>query len=523
MKKIISLLLILSFLLTALLACGDNQGGSETLGGDNNGAATSTETDKYGQYQLVSAVPVGEINFKKGGEAQLVNVLIRDDEKVVNEWGKDVAADEDGLDEAVITRNEQVEADLGLRLNRIYEASAEATDVKNTFTELISQDLLLGTQKYDVVAHFGCYAISGQLRSYNANLLDKTQFPYFNFKLPCWNQSLVEGSTVNGKSYVCGGDLTLSMFDFAIVFWQNVELYNKYRDPETDPENMAEYVLDGNWVIDDLYNWSLFYADTNPNSAKDTYGLHIQTEKSNGFNDVLPFAMDIPVMTTDKNGRHKWNIANNEKLDNVQQVYSSILTNEGNACREATYGADGSNFAAGNIVFGANVIRFNEAMAQQWRSLDFEYALMPYPKYDADQETYYSCPMVYFTLTTVIDHTKQTNGKIITRGKEVSAFLQYANELSYTDVRGFYFEEVIKSKALGADDNTANSIKIFDMIVDNLRFDFWFLYSEGLNGFLYNLRSLMSDVNLGTFTSLYDRGKTKFEESLEKCDNYFFE
>ena len=109
MKKIVSLLLVLVLLLTSLVAlfsCNDeeeqgSESASETAGETKETSVTLEETDEYEQNLFISAVPVDELDF--GGEE--IVIMIRNDDKVKREWGKETPTDE--LDDAILTRNEQ--------------------------------------------------------------------------------------------------------------------------------------------------------------------------------------------------------------------------------------------------------------------------------------------------------------------------------------------------------------------------------------------------------------------------------
>ena len=102
------------------------------------------------------------------------------------------------------------------------------------------------------------------------------------------------------------------------------------------------------------------------------------------------------------------------------------------------------------------------------------------PKYDAAQENYGTTSQDYFNVFSVLDHS---NSSKPTKGEAISAALQLANEESYTSVRGYYFNRIIKPKFFGTDDSegtVTKSIALFDIIVANIELDYFSLYSPML-------------------------------------------
>ena len=83
-------------------------------------------------------------------------------------------------------------------------------------------------------------------------------------------------------------------------------------------------------------------------------------------------------------------------------------------------------------------------------------------------------------------------------------------EESYTNVRGFYIDRIVKPKYFGIDDtndSVAKSRKIFDMIADNIEFSFASVYAPQLNAVF---SQCWRDVVVG----LHDTGATTPEDAF---------
>ncbi len=540
MKKIISLALVIIMTLMTLMACtGGNNKGTEGPAGDDaesqkaNGG-TLDSTDDYNQKELVKTIDPNEHDY----DGESITMLIRNDEKIIREFGSDTSTEE--VNENILTRNTQVASDLNLVFVPEYIANGEADTCREKFAERIKSDVDSELHTVDMAAHFGYFASDVGIREYSANLLDEETFPYFDFSLPCWNQSIVKNSNINGKSLVCAGDMTLSIFNFAMIIWHNKTLYDKLKDTnEGDPEDMQDCVLAGEWTADKLYRWSTVYENTSAADACDTYGVHLQGKSwCTQPTDALPFAWQLNLMTTNADGTHSYNVVGNQKAEEAVIYFRKIWAGQGNAFLHSYEGkcTTGGCFKAGNIVFYGDCLSWSAESSESLRAMEDKYCLLPWPKWDelqAGRELtqeekdlgvtdlgYYTTAQDCYSLIGVLDHSESS---VPTKGSMVSAYLQHTSELSYSEVRGYYFERVIRGKNFGLDDEdgtVTKSIDIFDMIMDNLQFDYWSLYSASLGDIMHLFRYTVANSS-DTLENQYNVKKATYEKALLDADIWF--
>ncbi len=530
MKRIIALLLVLCFVLVAFMACTGNNQETEApteSGTAENNSHTLDITNEYRQKELVKTIKPEEHDYL--GENLVM--LIRNDEKIIREFGSDTSTEE--INEQILTRNEQVHNDLNMVMIPEYIGSSDAGTCSKVYTERITQDVNSGMHTVDIAAHFAYFAGNVAVRERSANLLDEELFPYLDFTLPCWNQAVVKNSTINGISLVCAGDMTLSLFNFAYVMWHNKTLYSELRD-EKDPVDMQDCVLGGEWTSDKLYKWSSIYRNTSSADDCDTYGVYIG--KQNTVNiDVVPFCWNIDLMITNPEGTHAFNVVGNDKAEQAIVLYRKIMNGQGNGAAHKNCGGS-CGFVEGNYVFANGVISWDASTAEKYRSMEDKYALLPWPKFDelqigrelTDIEKelgvtdlgYYATTQDCYSLIGVLDHSESS---VATKGEMVSAYLQHTAELSYADVRGYYFEKVIRGKNFGLDDTdgtVTKSITIFDMIIDNLQCEYWSLYSASMNDVMHLFR--YTTVNsTDTLESSYKLKESIYVDALTKMDTWF--
>ncbi len=548
MKRLISLLLVLCFILTALVACGGDETPSDSAAPSDVGNSgteapqgTLDYSNIYGDPELIKTIDPNEHDYS--GDSLVM--LIRNDDKIKREFGVDSSTEE--INEQILTRNSLVQSDLNLVLIPEYIGSDDAAVCRDEFTKRIKNDVDGDQHGVDIAAHFAYYATDVAVREYSANLLDEDTFPYFDFSIPCWNQAIVKNSNINGKSLVCAGDYTLSLFNFAFVIWHNKTLYAENRAKvENSPEDIQDVVLSGEWTSDKLYAWSQFYENTSAADECDTYGTYLGMAGWCTNIDVLPFAWQIQLMTQESNnGPHKYNVIGNDKAEDAVVLYRNMTLQQGNAYMHSAPSDAGGRgtcnsggcFNAGNIVFQTGTVSWSASDSERMRSMEDQYALIPYPKYDElqvgtprteaqlkwkiEDMGYYSTTQDCYSLIGVVDHFEST---VPTKGDMVSAYLQHSSELSYTDVRGYYFDKVIRGKNLGLDDTdgtVTKSIRIFNMIINNLQFDYWALYSASLGDIMHLFRYTVTAPSGTTLENRYKASQGVYDEALKTADIWF--
>ena len=152
------------------------------------------------------------------------------------------------------------------------------------------------------------------------------------------------------------------------------------------------------------------------------------------------------------------------------------------------------------------------------REMEDKYGLLPMPKYDADQKNYCTTSQEYYTLMFVLDHSMSSFG---IKGEAISAALQCMNEISHTNVREYYFNRIIKPKFFGKDDSegtVTKSIALFDVIVSNIKFDMYNIYSAQLNDInLLWRQALKGDESL---EMMYNSQKNIFDVAIKDTDKW---
>ena len=515
--RILSIIIILSFAVGSLVACGKNTNGAENVAATDETVgetATQKETNEYGEPSFTGVVPVNSLDF----EGEDITILVRQYFHNAREWYKE--SPEDELDEAIAMRNEAVQdmLNITMQIEWIPSNGSDYYEYVDRFHSIVSTDIDSGLHYYDVSANFGGPSVSSAIRDYTLNMMDKETFPYFDFSLPCWNRAFVENTCFNDRLHYVSGDINLSMFDAAMVIWHNKTLYDKNRE-DTDPENLQELALAGMWTYEELYRWtSTFYVDSNGEPGRqtdDTYAL-MASNSQPCPRDGIPYAWDIRMVVENSDGTHSYNVIGNEKLEKALVMYRNLIE-EGKGTVDSW---DARLFAAGKSMFYMQRMFANAEDNMAIREMEDRYCLLPVPKYDAYQEQYGTTAQDYFTIMFILDHT---NSETPTKGEAVSAFLQYACEESYTGVRGYYFNRIIKPKFFGTDDSegtVTNSIALFDIIIANIKFDYGYIFSQQLNSIQTLWRHTVVDKSKPTMESAFMAKYDAYQKAIKETDEW---
>ncbi len=511
----------------------DNPNYSETT--DKPVHSESFDYPEYSDETFTVPGHYDEVGEDEDVYGESLTILVREQASVMREWYKDEPEDE--IDEVVAYRNATVFSQLGVDVSYALMGSSDYEDCLNTFTQAIMEDVDNDFHYYDIVANYAYAGATITVRNYIANLADTKTFPYFDFTLPCWNQSIVRSTLCNDKLYYITGDLNLSTFDKSMVVFINKDLYEDRKD-SSDPDDLQDVALAGDWDYEDLYKWASVYEDTSDDGTNTHDDLHgISASYGTIPLDALPYAWDLEYIVEEADGSHSYNVIGNTKIaeavDMAKALFHGVSDSDqtgaqgvGNwnntgGCSLGGYSEPVTHFASDLTVFTFHLLYCTADDNVMMREMSSEMGLLPMPKYDVDQENYGTTSHDSYTLMTVIDHSYSS---VATKGRAISAYLQFSYEESYTNVRGYYINEIVKQKYFGMTDSFEKSQEIFDIIADNIEFGFASIYAPQLNAFLNSCwREVVTESNdLGATTAeeAFLLDETMYEVYLEEVDSW---
>ena len=472
----------------AVSACGDtgNDGSVTTAANDGTAAVTEavSELSEEDSRRAVSD-NIPEMDFE-GAPFR----TITQDSTVNDIWVE--AETGDVLDDAIYARNRAVEERFNIKIEEALAVSYGeiSTHVKTSVSA--------GDDAYDLV--IGQMEQTGQdaLGGYYMNWYD---LPYVNFSQPWYPASLVAEATVNDKMYIIASDLSLSYIIYTYCVYYNKELASTYDIPD-----LYALVSDGKWTLDQMFTLAKeVYVDsdgTNDVSEGDTFGMFAAldgcTVSAYFYGAEQPYAsIDGDTLKMDVNSEKTVEILDylRENFFDNDYVWSvkSDITTQGAA----------NAFIKGNYLFSPSIIKYS---LYQVRDAEFEWGILPFPKWDEAQENYYSAIDAGSSVLTVPTTAQNT--------EMIGAVVEALSAESWKSVMPTFYDTVMDSKIA----NDEGTVRMLDTIFDNRVIDVAYLY-DGWKGWVFKMQGLL--VGNSDFASFYAKNEKAVAKHYEQVLDIF--
>ncbi|MCL2814789.1 MAG: hypothetical protein FWD23_09340 [Oscillospiraceae bacterium] len=493
MKKIIPLLLFL-----AVAFCFGCQSGEKTAenikpelpeGDDAGFAEENAENDIYNMKKRESIKDnLPETDFGGG----VFNILQR------TEWNYEFLAESengDVVNDAVYKRNLTVEERFNAKLNSVDVMGG--WNEQEIYLKKVRNSVAAGDDEFQLLSGYAAYMPKLQTGGYLINL---HALPHVDFDKAWWSADLKENFTINGRMFFATGDISLSLWEDILAVYFNKQMIADY-----EIENPYDLVRSGKWTIDKLNEicknvYKDVDGDGKPSEKSDIFGYATDTTN---YVDGFFGAFDCPVIKKDADGvpYHAQNIQ--KMADIVDTLYAFLWESPG------VYANPVSDPGPRNLyryIFEEGRAMFLPELlgnAQALRSMDTDFGIIPYPKWDEAQKNYLTTSVAYFSMFCV---------PATVQNLDMTGILTEALcAESYKKVIPAFYEIALKSK-YSRDDESAEMI---DIIRSGLTFDFGKVYVTELAYSMNILRDLMS-AKKNNFTSTFEKGERSYNSALAK-------
>lgn len=282
----------------------------------------------------------------------------------------------DLLNDAVYERNRNLEERFNFVFREdYYDYAVEGNDAPRKL-------LLAGDDTYDLIVGRNVqmfnYASEGMFYKID-------ELPMINPEKPYWNQQLYSDLSMCGEHFFAVGAFNISSYDFTHVMLYNKDMLEKYK-----LEDLYTLVREGKWTFDKFAEFArAAVSDLNGDSVMDDNDQYGYTSLAK---QVLPgfwIAAQTVTIEKDRDGKLVYTALNDEKFIEVYQKIFSI-TWEDNIWRRVPTSVDNETqlqlFCEGHSLF-ANSSCFQISMIRDAKA---DFGIIPYPKYNEDQDKYYS-------------------------------------------------------------------------------------------------------------------------------------
>ncbi|MCI8388395.1 MAG: extracellular solute-binding protein [Clostridiales bacterium] len=383
----------------------------------------------------------------------------------------------DVINDAKYKRNREIEEKYDIKINPIIIAG------DNTAGSLTAS-IMANDAAYDLIAPhahiaWGTYIAEGLTLSWSDNLT------YCNFDMPWWDQNSRQSLSVEGRIYTMAGDF--SYFEFGSA---RAVVFNKRILENLNEDMPYQKVYDGDWTFDEFERLCMLAVndlngDSIYNLNDDQYGY-----ATNWWGGPVTLFFGAGGVSTLKDSNDLPYIAlNSERSNTIFERFFKMMSNEGMHIEMATNTTvDLNSFIDGHALF----TDMNLVDLVKLREMRDDWGVLPIPKLDSEQETYYSSVDAGVHLYIVPIDTVDVD--------RTSIIMEAMSYGGYKDVIPAFYDVSLQNK-YSRDDESA---EMLDIIKNNRVFDFGYFtnYSHNI-GCAGHYLCRSNDPNLVSYCATY--------------------
>ncbi len=403
------------------------------------------------------------------------------------------------VNDAIFERNKAVEERLGVKIISMQESGGSGTALDKVVVAVKG-----GSKDYDILADCSHQIISASLSGCFADLRTTE---YIDFDQVWWTQGFHDAVEYKGSQYALLGSMLLSMYRFGFITVFNKNLFEDAAQPL-----LYEYVENGTWTLDKQAQLVPLFHTDDGNGKQDWNGLDTFGLVTSSYTSLDAYwsALQLDILKRDDEGNYQL-VLDTEKLhDAVDKIQHLYYNTEGGTLDALPDAGDDAIFALIRTLFTENhaamaTIRLMEMENSVMRNMEQEYGIVPMPKYDEQQDGYYT--MLHDQFTAVSIPVTVTGDRLA----EMSAVLEAMSSASYHIVKPAYYETTLRTK-LAQDPQSADMI---DIISENVYIDAGILLIHELGAYHHGLRDIVKSRTNST-ASLYKAKNAACKKSLER-------
>lgn len=484
-KKKIAICLLAALLLTS---CGsatteekDTTATQDNVGADTTvGETETTEDDLF----LITQEDNGGRTFT------LLTTETQQYEYDAEEMNGDVVND------AVYGRNMAVEELLGIDFEFIYKPGDWAN--RKTYCQIIQNSIMAADGAFDIVS--GMISCVQPIASTDL-FMNVYDIPEIDLNNPWWVSELQDGLTIQGKLIGFIGDMSLSMYKGLSVIYANLDLLE-----DRGMEDPYALVLNNEWTLDKMIEVASgtgqdLNGDGKYTLGDDVYGMVIYEVAYRS----MQASLDIQAVGLDEEGVPTINPLGDKMATAVDKLTAFLKSADVLCENQSTEERSIVNgyFAADKVLYYMTKLESLDDL----RDMESDFAILPYPKYDADQSKY----LTLIATATQMTYVPTTTNDAALTGKVCEALSYY----SYKDVVPAYYDVALKNK-YSRDENTQ---KMLDIIRSGAVMPFEYAYSTVIGGKVWpNMLLCNSSLNEdGNVASVLASMQSVWEGAIEEA------
>lgn len=482
MKKITAIALF-TVMMISLFACTNN-------GKPSNTTASSQTTDAGETNEDISPkLP----DVKYDGDS--FYVLMSGITDGFNDFGTEEVDGYKIVNEAIYRRNSAVEEKYDIVIKPTVSTGAAGGGGVGYTT--VRKDYTSGGATYDL-CFVGTYD-AAQLVMVNA-LYNLNALPYLNLKNKWWDQNANFDLAIDGKMFYTTGDISIrdNLITHAIFF-------NKDLAEQEGITDMYQRVENGTWTMDVLLsNIMKVGRDLNGDDKMDSSDLYGAFTWQDSLQATL-VGNDIRICRLDSDGLLELTLFS-DKAVTVMDDFTKVIFDKNHVISHCIYTelqntANAVSFFANNqALYWMTIMRNSVDM----RDIDVDYGILPYPKYDETQKSYYSYVGNTLSVMMCVEY-------FVSDIEKTGILIEALGYESYRYITPAYYEQTLIGRVVRDDE----SIITLDIIFANRGYDIGITYR--IADYTGELSKMMWGY-YNNFTTMYKQLENTAKKSVDKLN-----
>lgn len=487
-RRLTALLLVLLMASNALTACSETT--TEETAADSAAPTAAEETvaeETAAEEDMDARKAISDDLPEKDMEGYTFRILTRDRDDFVTDIGLELEQTGEVVDDAIIARNLAVSERFNVEFTASYFTNGQSMPLTSVMAGDDEFDLMIG-QIIDVTKN--------ATKGYYLDWYE--QLPYVNLEKPWYIGNAAEALSVNNHAYVMIGEYDLDVLRFTYGMF-----YNKNMSDEYSLENIYTVVKEGRWTYDYLYDLSnTIYMDVNGDGMKDEGDILALSGDPYSAVVTYQYAFNNPLVGLDTEGLPTLTFSREKAYDIVVRLNS--LYHESQGGFTSGWGTGGTAWKSGNLLVYTGLFQ----SATSFRELEFDFGIIPYPKYDEAQDRYY----------TMSDgaHGGMMVPVTVPDTENISILIEALNAETYKQVVPAYYETSLKTKAA----RDVESAEMFDLLMESRVFDFGYMYNDALGGLAFTIQEMVSANSSNTESAYAGKMKSAEKKFQKIVDDY---
>ena len=485
-RKWTALFLALCLTFPALAGCGEAETVAETTA---DTAAADTVAAEEAETRPMHAVP--ETDF--GGEEFRTYYLYWQGHRFYFFAEEETG---DAMNDAIWERTLRVEEFLNVKLAQDY------TDNYDTQTNTIKSLVQAGDDQYQQ-ALIHCIKGVSELSS-GGYLYNLDKVPNIDITKPWWNQTQMDVLRLGNNTYYGVSDYMIPC--------PYVMYFNKDMVTEAGLEDPYQLVYEGKWTLDAMIDMiEAVVRDTNGDGNidhDDIWGMC-----ASEYSKYISFTTgaDQFMTTRDDAGRVEMAMNTDRMYAIIEKIYQ-VASMPGGAYTPVSHKVEAMiDFGGGHLLFRLDAL----ATAVEFRDLEINIGILPYPKFDEAQENYVSQDWGGLMCVPTSIQNPEMVGSVI-------ELLAYFSEETVIPA---YYDVTLDGK-IARDEDT---IAMLDIIFDTIAYEIggnYFGFSNGFTNLFYTTGFMVVRDKSTDFASFYAKNEKPalkviedFYTDLEKVES----